>query len=205
LIRSDHVAHLTPAGRQALVIYGVTTVLDLRSPAEVLRSPNPFADGSGPTYVHRTLIDDANMNQVGEAGDMFERYLMILNNRSESFRDVFTALAESEGCVLFHCFAGKDRTGLIAAMLLAMADVPADQIAADFGETDRQLAAEYARWIREAPPEKRAAMREELRCPPDRILGVLEYLDKKWGGVASYLEASGMAHASIDRVSKKLV
>ncbi len=204
LIRSDHVGHLTPAGRQALVDYGVSTVLDLRSPAEVLRSPNPFANGPGPTYIHRTLIDDANMNQIGEAGDMFERYLMILNNRSKAFCDVFTSLAEVEGCVLFHCFAGKDRTGLIAAMLLAMAGVTPEHIAADFGETDRQLAAEYVRWISEAAPEKREAMREELRCPPERILGVLDYLQTKWGGVESYLEASGMQAANIDRLSARL-
>ena len=180
------------------------TVVDLRSPVEVLRSPNPFAGGSGPAYVHRTLINDTNMNQIGEAGDMFARYLMILTNRSEAFCDVFTSLAEAEGCVLFHCFAGKDRTGLIAAMLLAIAGVEPDHIAADFGETDLRLATQYEKWINEAAPEKRDAMREELRCPPERILGVLDYLDKKWGGVESYLEASGMSPSNIDLVSTKL-
>jgi hypothetical protein len=47
-------------------------------------------------------------------------------------------------------------------------------------------------------------MREEFRCPPDRILGVLDHVTKKWGGVPDYLEASGMKPESIDRVGAKL-
>jgi protein-tyrosine phosphatase len=182
----------------------VTTVIDLRSPGEVIRSPNPFADGSVAEYIHSPLIDDANMNNIGEAGNMLQRYLHIVDTRPQAFRDVFDAMAQPEGGVLFHCFAGKDRTGLVAAMLLALAGVPPDHIAADYAETDEQLAKQYQVWISEADPDKRDAFRDELRCPADRILGVLDHLDQKWGGVDSYLEASGMAPANIDLVTAKL-
>jgi hypothetical protein len=47
-------------------------------------------------------------------------------------------------------------------------------------------------------------MRDELRCPPEWILGVLDHLDQNWGGVASYLEDSGVSPVNIDRVSSKL-
>jgi protein-tyrosine phosphatase len=184
--------------------YGVTTVLDLRSPSEVAGDHQVNVRVGGVEYLHRALVDDANMRKLGEAADMFERYLMMLNKRQEAFCRIFTSVAEAEGGVLFHCFAGKDRTGLVAAMLLALADVPPDHIAADFAETDRRLARQYEAWINEAVPEKRDEMREELRCPPDRILGVLDYLDQQWGGVDSYLEACGMTPANIDRVSAKL-
>jgi protein-tyrosine phosphatase len=199
------VAHLTAAGREALIDYGVTTVLDLRSESEVLTTPNPFADGSsGPRYLHRVLIDDSRMTSIGDPQGMLERYLSTLEMRPQAFRDIFDALAEAEGCVLFHCFAGKDRTGVVAAMLLAMAGVSPDDIAADYGETDQQLAGQYERWIGEAAPERRDAFREELRCPPERILGVLDHLQVKWGGVEGYLEAAGMSSANIDRVASKL-
>ena len=177
--------------------YGVATVIDLRSPSEVIKSPNPFA-------IHRPLIDDANMNNIGEAGDMLQRYLHIVDQRPMAFRDVFDAVAEAEGGVLFHCYAGKDRTGLVAAMLLALAGVPPEHIAADYAETDEQLANQYQEWISKADPEKRDTFREELYCPPERILGVLDYLEQKWGGVEGYLEASGMSPANIDLVSAKL-
>jgi len=77
--------------------YGVNVVIDLRSESEVLSSPNPFADGKTADYFHCALIDDANMNKLGDAGDMFERYLMIVEKRREAFRDVFQRVAEAEG------------------------------------------------------------------------------------------------------------
>ena len=204
LIRSDHLGHLTEPGREAMQAYGVATVIDLRSPGEVSRDPVAPSRSEGVRYVHAPLIDDANMNNIGDAGNMLERYLMIVDKRPEAFRDVFQQVADAERGVLFHCFAGKDRTGLVAAMLLELAGVAHEDIAADYAETDRQLARQYEVWIGEADPDKRAAFRDELRCPPDRILGVLDHLQQKWGGVEGYLEASGMIPADIDRLSTKL-
>jgi protein-tyrosine phosphatase len=182
----------------------VTTILDLRSEGETVRNPSPFADGTLARYAHRALIDDRNMNNIGDSKSMLERYLFIVDTRPDAFRDAFEVIAEAEGTLLFHCFAGKDRTGLVAAMLLSMAGVSRDDIAADYAETDIQLARQYEVWIGEAPLEKRDAFREELRCPADRILGVLDHLERKWGGVAGYLEASGMAPEPIDRLTSKL-
>ena len=184
--------------------YGVTTVLDLRSDGEVARAPSPFAAGVGATYVHRALIDDQNMNNIGDAKDMFQRYLFIVNTRPHAFGEVFTAIAAAPGPVLFHCFAGKDRTGLVAAMLLALAGVSPDDIAADYGETDVQLARQYEIWINEAKPDERDAFRSELQCPPERILGIIEHLESRWGGVEGYLESAGVAATTIDRLSRRL-
>jgi len=204
VVRSDSIAHLTPAGCEALTAYGVKTVIDLRTVGEVSRTPNPFAGNASATYRHAPLIDDSMMVELGAASGMFERYLMMLDGRPEAFRGIFDALVEAEGGVVFHCFAGKDRTGLVAAMLLSLAGVPDDAIANDFEETDAQLATRYQEWIAAAAPERRSEMREELHCPPDRILGVLDHLSKKWGGVPAYLEASGIRPESIDRLSAKL-
>jgi len=183
-------------------------VLDLRSQAELLRNPSPYAGdgGDGVRYVHKELIDDSNMNNIGDSKDMFERYVYIIDNRPRAFGDVFSAIADADGGgVVFHCFAGKDRTGLVAAMLLTLAGVAPDDVAADYVQTDLQLAEQYEVWISEAPPEKRELFRDELRCPPDRILRVLDHFERKWGGVAAYLEEAGMAPSTIDRVSAKLL
>jgi protein-tyrosine phosphatase len=212
LIRSDDVSTLNAAGREAMRAHGVRTVVDLRSRSERsgtfdARFPRPVVKmvrAEGVNYLHRELVDDASLRKLGEAQNMFERYLVMLDTRQAAFREIFTTIAQAEGGLVFHCFAGKDRTGLVAAMVLSLADVPPDEIAADFGETDRQLADAYEMWISEAPLDKRDEMREELRCPPERILGVLEHLETKWGGTASYLEATGMAPDVIDRLRAKL-
>jgi protein-tyrosine phosphatase len=204
LVRSDSMANLTPVGRKSMIAYGVTTVIDLRTADELKRAPNPCADNAGPTYVHLPLIDDTMMVGLGQASGMFERYLWMLDGRPEAFRAIFETVARSDGGVVFHCFAGKDRTGLVAAMLLSVAGVPDDAIATDFAETDAQLALRYEEWIAAAAPERRSEMREELRCPPDRILGVLDHLNQRWGGVHGYMEAAGMTSTAIDHLSVKL-
>jgi protein-tyrosine phosphatase len=205
LVRSDSMANLTPVGRAAMVAYGVATVIDLRTDAELLRAPNPCADNAGPAYRHLPLIDDSMMVGLDEASGMFERYLWMLDGRPEAFRAIFETVASADGGVVFHCFAGKDRTGLVAAMLLSAAGVSDDAIATDFAETDAQLAVRYQEWLAAAAPERRSEMREDLSCPPDRILGVLDHLRQRWGGVFGYMEAAGMTPTTIDELSAKLV
>ena len=209
LIRSDNLRSLTAAGQEAMVAYGVTDVIDLRSESEVASSPSPFAAqepfaGPAPTYTHLALVDDITMRKLGEASDMFHRYLMMLEHRADAFKGIFTALARTEGAAVFHCFAGKDRTGMVAAMSLALAGVDVDSIAADYAETDAQMATRYEEWLAAAPPEQLAEMREDLRCPPERIVGVLEHIDRRWGGVEGYLETAGMPATEITTLRSKL-
>jgi protein-tyrosine phosphatase len=212
LIRSDDIGNLKAAGRDAMVAYGVTTVIDLLSESERNgtfdhRYPIPAKERvsvSGVTYVHRSLVDDAALMRLGEATNMYERYLIMLTTRQDAFRDIFTSIAGAPGGVVFHCFAGKDRTGLVAALLLSLAAVPADHIAADFAETDVQLAGQYQVWIDAAAPDKQQEVRDDLRCPRERILGVLDFIETRWGGAPSYLEASGVTPDDIDRLAARL-
>lgn len=208
-VRSDNLRSLTAQGQEAMVAYGVTDVIDLRSESEVASSPSPFAalepfGGPAPTYSHLPLVDDATMRKLAEAPDMFDRYLMMLDRRADAFRGIFTVLARSEGAAVFHCFAGKDRTGMVAAMSLSLAGVDVDSIAADYAETDAQMATRYQEWLAAAPPEHLDEMRQDLICPPERIVGVLEHLDQRWGGVEGYLEAAGMIAADISMLRSKL-
>jgi protein-tyrosine phosphatase len=208
LVRSDNLRSLNAAGQEAMVAYGVTTVIDLRSESEVAKSPSPFASTDGadaPIYLHLPLIDDATMLKLAEASDMFERYLMMLEHRSAAFSEIFSTLARTEGAVVFHCFAGKDRTGMVAAMSLALAGVDIDAIATDYAETDVQMATRYEEWLAAASPEQLEEMRDDLRCPPERIVGVLEQLDKRWGGVEGYMEAAGMPAGDISALRSKLI
>ena len=197
-------AHLTPVGRAAMVAYGVTMVIDLRTDAELQSAPNPCADTAGLAYRHLPLVDDSGMVALGELAEMFERYLWMLDGRPEAFRAIFETVAAADGAVVFHCFAGKDRTGLVAALLLGAAGVPNEAIAADFAETDAQLAVKYEEWLAAAAPERRSEMRQDFRCPPERILGVMDHIQKRWGGVQGYMEATGMTPATVDRLRAKL-
>jgi protein-tyrosine phosphatase len=220
MVRSDNVASLTPKGRQAMIDYGVTTVIDLRSESEVNGSPGPpfsefqssdslspqgrGAGSTSPVYRHLPLIDDATAPTLNQAPTMPERYMLMLDRRQRGMGAIFDAIAATEGPVLFHCFAGKDRTGLVAAMMLSIAGVEPEAIGADYAETDLQLADRYEEWLANASPERLESMRDELRCPPEWILNTLEHVDKKWGGVEGYLEAAGLPSSTIARLQSKL-
>jgi len=219
VVRSDNVASLTPEGRQAMIDYGVSTVIDLRSESEVKGSPGPpfsdfqssspaaFLDGRAdavPVILHLPFIDDATASILNEAPAMPERYVLMVERRQAALGAIFDAIAAADGAVLFHCFAGKDRTGLVAALMLSVAGVQPEAIGADYAETDIQLASRYEEWLSKASPERLDTMREELRCPPEWILSTLEHVGQKWGGVEAYLEAAGVSSSAINRLQSKL-
>ena len=218
-VRSDNLASLTPAGRQAMIDYGVTTVIDLRSESEVKGTPSPpFTEftvasqpGSwqeaklAPSYVNIALVDDDTAPVLSQAPAMSQRYQIMVDRRQAALGAIFGAISAAEGPVLFHCFAGKDRTGLVAAMLLSLAGVDPEAIGADYAATDLQLAGRYDEWLAKASPERLESMRDELRCPPEWMLGALDHVERRWGGVAAYLEAAGLTPAAIDRLRARLV
>jgi protein-tyrosine phosphatase len=205
VIRSDNISSLNPAGVHAMWEYGVNTVIDLRTETEAAKFPSPFAAPDyGPAYLNLPVIDDAFMARVNDTAGIPQRYRLMVDHRQEAFGQIFSALAKIEGPAVVHCFAGKDRTGLVAAMALALAGVDENVIAADYAETDAQLAERYAEWLASASPERFASMRDELRCEPEWMLGLLAHINQTWGGVAQYLAAGGVQPSELARLKAKL-
>lgn len=204
-MRSDNVASLTTDGIRAMWEYGVKAVLDLRSAEEIARRPSPFEPADyGPLYLHVPLIDDELADGLAKIPDMADRYRLILDERGPAFGQVMTTIAHVDAPLVFHCFAGKDRTGLVAALLLSLAGVEDTAIAADYAQTDDQMASRYAEWLAAAPPDRVDAMRDELRCPPEWMLGALGHVKDSWGGVEEYLAAGGVEASDVARLKVKL-
>jgi len=115
-VRSDNVAALTSAGRQAMVDYGITTVIDLRTEAEVNGAPGPpfstfqstspvpttnEGDGASLIRLHLPLIDDATAPVLNASPAMQDRYLLMVDRRQAAIGAIFEAIASAEGPVLF--------------------------------------------------------------------------------------------------------
>ena len=206
MVRSDNVSSLTTEGIQAMWDYGVRAVVDLRSDGEIERHPSPFEpDDFGPLYLHIPLIDDLFADELYKVPAMLDRYRIILDERRAAVGEVMKTIARVDGPLVFHCFAGKDRTGLVAALLLSIAGADRAAIAADFAATDAQMASRYVEWIAEAAPERVDAMRDELRCPPEWMHAVLDHVDASWGGPEEYLDGAGVRPQDFAALRLKLI
>jgi protein-tyrosine phosphatase len=209
LVRSDALSSLTETGIDALLAHGVRTVVDLRMPGEVDERPNPFAEPGdhGITYHNVSFIDPA-AEAPTDVVTLAEDYQRMLGQFGPQVADVVTTIARADdGGVLVHCAAGKDRTGLIVALLLGALDVAPEVIAEDYALTAANLQAEEARWLEDGPGlrEEREATLGRWRARPEVMLEVLAHVDDRYGGAQEYLSAIGVAPDDLGRLRARLV
>ena len=204
LLRADDLVQLTPEGVQALADYGVRTVIDLRWPAEIAARPHPIALGERKVRYHSiSLLADDEMEWASLSGECTKEMwkCAVLEHTRPQLKAVLEIIAGAAAePLLFHCVAGKDRTGLIAALLLALADVEPDAIAADYAASTAQLADAY---LQRYPNLDRAEILEALRCPEEGVHNMLAYL-AQYGGAAGYLRAIGLGDPTIERLRARL-
>jgi protein-tyrosine phosphatase len=210
VVRSDSPAALTEAGRAALADYGVRTIVDLRLPTELADYPNPFAEPGdhGIAYTNVSFIDPAAA-PPDAVSTLAEDYLQMLDRYRQGVAEAMTAIARApDGVVVIHCAAGKDRTGLISALLLGLAGVPADTIAADYAITAELLRPRDQAWLAGLDPEERAereAMLARYAPTAEVMLAVLEGLGERFGGVEPYLLATGLGTDDLERLRDRLL
>jgi hypothetical protein len=183
IVRADSLAGLTAAGWAALLEHGVRTVIDLRNDDEVgadlaerpesLRTVRLALDG---------LDDDEEFWSDWADGPQFgtplyyRPHLERFPGRSAA---VVAAIARAQpGGVAFHCVGGRDRSGQIAMLLLALVGVPPGEIAGDYALSRPRLAALYAvRGDEDPGPELEAFLAERGTTAGDVIRATLAELD----------------------------
>lgn len=141
---------LSAQDQQLLFDYGIRTVIDLRSDAEIIRYPDRYLRGTNYLRVpvlnenltnSMTKIADLSQNAKSEYGikQMLEVYNLLVTQEQaqQAYRDIFTILAESNGGVLIHCATGKDRTGVAVILLLRVLGIPNSVIKDNYLMTNR--------------------------------------------------------------------
>jgi protein-tyrosine phosphatase len=209
VVRSASLAALTEAGRAALADYGVRAIVDLRLPDELAREPNPFAEPGdhGITYTNVSILDPG-AGFPPNTITLAENYLWSLDRFQALMAAALTAVADApEGGVLIHCAAGKDRTGLISALLLGLVDVPAATIAADYSITAELLRPREEEWLENGPGERaeREAMVARFAPTAEVMLEVLDQLAHRYGGVEPYLAQAGVTPDDLRRLRDRLL
>lgn len=186
---------------------GLKCVIDLRSDFETRHWPDPYARGrDGVTYVHVPMLDRLGSEKLRDSlpDRMFTVYRNLLENDGQSIRRVMEAIdfCGSGGCTLFHCRAGKDRTGVIAMLLLGLAGVSDEDILADYVETQRHLGRglRVKRHIVSLLLRRRAP-RCLFEAIPSEMELTLDHLHGRYGTARNYLESIGVSPVTSDRLA----
>jgi HAD superfamily hydrolase (TIGR01509 family) len=204
VIRTDSLTQLDAAGLVALTEVRAGLVLDLRSDWEA-KQPHPL-DGAA-AYRRIPWIDPIR-ERVRVSGDeplMADIYRGSLDRNQGQIVQALRAICEAPESqpIVVHCRSGKDRTGLLVALLLELVGVPRKEIAADYAISEQHLGV-LAR-LAELPVEERAEAEVLSRTLPETILDSLEYVDSQYGGVRAYLATCGLTAGEIHRLAARLV
>jgi protein-tyrosine phosphatase len=209
LIRADMLGRLTPRGRQQLLAYGVRTIVDLRFADEVAADPPPLFEDQGraPLYVNPRLSRAGAETRAvfKSAQTRAELYSTLLDLLMENQAIVLRAIAGAPpGGLVFHCHSGKDRTGITAALLLSLAGVDDEAIAADYAATQERLWPYYESRVGEY-----AVMEDDPWLipitEPQTMLETVAHLRETYGGVEPYLLQAGVTAEEIERLRSRLV
>jgi protein-tyrosine phosphatase len=147
VVRADAVDRLTAVGWAALQAHGVRTIIDLRNDDELGIDVAPRPAGLSTMHLPLDGVEDTEFWDVWATGPQFGTplyYRPHLDRFPDRAARVVAAVARAEsGGVLVHCVGGRDRTGMISMMLLALAGVVADDIAEDYALSAGRLSALY--------------------------------------------------------------
>jgi protein tyrosine/serine phosphatase len=196
LFRSDSLAYATEADAERLVReLGLATVIDLRGPFEVEHL------GRGPLAATEVAYVSAPIVDVSIADDLAGHYLAMLDEKGDVLAAMVKLLAGGGALpAVFHCEAGCDRTGVLAAVVLSLLGVAPDVIAEDYALTAPAMPAIHAR-VRATAERLGLPTRPgvDVQWAPEAAMmaGALKLARERWGGMREWARAFGVTDDEI--------
>ncbi len=214
LFRSDALHELTDEDVATLRAMGLRTVIDLRTERELHRSGRGPLEPELVAFHHLAVVQEGVRGTVTAdaeslaapappGDDLAERYLWYLEVGRGSLVEALTVLGGADHYPLvFHCAAGKDRTGVLAALVLELVGVDREVIVADYVITAERIRFILDRWRAEPEFAERMA-----RIPPSRfsveaptMAGFLDGLAERYGGARAWALAAGVPAGVLDHL-----
>lgn len=204
-LRADDLSNLNAEEIQFLIGYGVNCVIDLRSTEECDSQLNPFKNIEGVDYINIPIMTNVITDvtkALEEKPQVFlsNFYVELIKNATSPIKTVFEEIANHiEGCTLFHCAAGKDRTGIIAMLLLGLAGV-------DIPDTVSNYEITYT-YIKQNPIFKDSTVKypvDMLMSKHEYIEHAINYIMTNYEGIPQYLKHIGLSDEMIAAIQRKI-
>ena len=182
--RSDAPVQWNEPDEAALRKAGITTIVDLRTIPETERKPCAYADTAGFTYLHCPIVEGSTPPDTLEA--VPDSYLRIAQQKETA--KALRAAAEAESGVMVCCTAGKDRTGVVSALILLACGVDEKTIVGDYVISREYNQERLERYLAEHPEvDRRVVMANE-----HSMEAFLAGITARYGGAEGYFEAVGL-------------
>jgi protein-tyrosine phosphatase len=208
--RSDALHLLTPADiARVQGELGLGAVIDLRSTAELRAEEAAWIEPADIHFHHVPLYDGERMRteDVPPIETLADRYFLLAEFAKPQIARVVQTIAEANGPVVYHCAAGKDRTGVVSAVLLGLLGVRDEIIVADYAATRDNLEAIIDRLMESKGYENvfAALPPDTLHAEPATMITFLERLRAEHGSMTGYARAAGITPAIIDALAERLL
>ena len=204
-IRSDVPHSITCEDMKFLLERGIETVLDFRTQEEVDGTPVPFDEIAEFSYVMIPLISDETPPHLMKNTSLGSLYVHILEDRKNQIAEALRMINRTNGGVFFNCSAGKDRTGIMAMILLMLAGVDKQDVITDYYFTEILLEP----WIKEVVPKLEAQgskvdvkMFEAL---PEYIEKAIDHIEENYGTIENYVKSIGLSDEEIKKLVEKVL
>lgn len=207
-VRADGLDTLTGRDRNFLRQYPVGLVIDLRSAYEARLRPDrlkrqfetmhvPMFDHVQSEMARRIEEGEIDKAKPVTSYSLEEIYVLLAETEQKEIYTVLKTLIDTDKPALFHCTAGKDRTGTIAMLLLEMAGVPEETILADYAATAEYFGNAYGF------SDDGESAQEVFRSQPATMQYLRRHLAKRYGSIRNYLHAVGITGEDIRKLREK--
>lgn len=191
------------ADLEVLRKFGIKTVIDLRGNEEAEDMPSFFKNNPEFDYHHISLLE-ANPAFAKSEMTMPEVYELCLNDYKENFAKALRVISALDAPFMFHCFCGKDRTGILAALLLSAAGVEKADIVADYEVSYTYIKGFIEKEIRENTGLIWEGSYDRFYSKAEHMEHILDYIDRTFGGAAGYFCHIGLTEDEILRIESLL-
>ncbi len=200
LFRADGLHRLTAADHRQLIDLGVATVIDLRTVDEAEQRGRFPVTEVPVRYVDLPLTDvlptTEELPSWAEASYVASRYALMVSEGGPALTGAFAALASGDSLpAIFHCSAGKDRTGVLSALILAFLGVPDETIVADYALSAPAMERLLERLQAEYPDAVEEVLRYApavLQVRPETMEEFLQTLRDEYGSYAALAASLGV-------------
>ena len=209
LFRADSLHRLKGADLEAFDALGVRTVIDLRRPFEIeLHGRVPHSDGLD---YRNLVVEHVDWESVDEPADLpherwlADRYLNFAEDGRAGLAAALGVIADPAAApVVVHCMAGKDRTGVVCALVLSLLGVSDADIAQDYALTEVAMAS-LTEYLLKTKPEVVQDKYHMFDCPQDAMLLFLRDLRERHGSVEKYVREIGLSTGQLASMREHLL